>query len=114
MLAPSPLPGEVRQSWGFDLIRIQLPHSPGNIQIKIPPSYTGHTWGLGSDRGFYGTRIRARTHQYALRAFGAGAHTVTILIIILLYIIIINFIIINTGTEIIASRSVRHGLDWRL
>ena len=33
-----PLPGEVWQSWGFDLIRIQLPHPPGNIQIQIPPS----------------------------------------------------------------------------
>ena len=41
MLAPTPLPGEVRQSRGFDLIRIQLPHPPGNIQIQIPPSYTG-------------------------------------------------------------------------
>ena len=39
MLAPPPpLPGEVRQSWGFDPIRIQLPHPPGNIQIQIPPS----------------------------------------------------------------------------
>ena len=42
MLAP-PLPGEVSQSWGFDLIRIQLPHPPGNIRIQIPPSYTRHT-----------------------------------------------------------------------
>ena len=32
MLAPTPpLPGEVGQSWGFDLIRIQLPHPPGNV-----------------------------------------------------------------------------------
>ena len=36
-----PLPGEVRQSRGFDLIRIQLPHPPGKIQIQIPSSYTG-------------------------------------------------------------------------
>ena len=41
-----PLPGEVRQSRGFDLIRIKLPHPPGKIQIQIPSSYTG------SDRGF--------------------------------------------------------------
>ena len=34
-----PLPGEVRQSWGFDLIRIQLPHPLGNIRIQI---LTGH------------------------------------------------------------------------
>ena len=34
-----PLPGEVRQSWGFDLIRIQLPHPPGNVRIQI---LTGH------------------------------------------------------------------------
>ena len=38
---PPPLPGEVRQSWGFDLIRIQLPHLSGKFQIQIPPSYTG-------------------------------------------------------------------------
>ena len=35
MLAPTPLPGEVRQSWGFDLIRIQLPPPPGNVRIQI-------------------------------------------------------------------------------
>ena len=34
-----PLPGEVGQSWGFDLIRIQLPHPPGNVRIQI---LTGH------------------------------------------------------------------------
>ena len=40
MLTPTPpLPGEVRQSWGFDLIRIQLPHPPGNVRIQI---LTGH------------------------------------------------------------------------
>ena len=41
MLAPTPhpLPGEVRQSWGFDLIRIQLLHPPGNVRIQI---LTGH------------------------------------------------------------------------
>ena len=33
------LPGEVRQSWEFDLIRIQLPHPPGNVRIQI---LTGH------------------------------------------------------------------------
>ena len=27
--------GEVRQSWGFDLIKIQLPHPPGNGRIQI-------------------------------------------------------------------------------
>ena len=35
------LPGEVWQSRGFDLIRIQLPHPPGKIQIQIPSSYMG-------------------------------------------------------------------------
>ena len=49
MLAPPPLPGEVRQSRGFDLIRIQLPHPPGKIQIQIPSSYTGHTRGVTRD-----------------------------------------------------------------
>ena len=39
MLAPTPLLGEVGQSWGFDLIRIQLPHPPGNVRIQI---LTGH------------------------------------------------------------------------
>ena len=34
-----PLPGEVGQSWGFDLIRIQLPHPPDNVRIQI---LTGH------------------------------------------------------------------------
>ena len=34
-----PLPGEVGQSWGFDLIRIQLPHPLGNVRIQI---LTGH------------------------------------------------------------------------
>ena len=34
-----PLPGEVGQSWGFELIRIQLPHTPGNVRIQI---LTGH------------------------------------------------------------------------
>ena len=34
-----PLPREVGQSWGFDLIRIQLPHPPGNVRIQI---LTGH------------------------------------------------------------------------
>ena len=34
-----PLPGEVGQSWGFDLIRIQLPHPPGYVRIQI---LTGH------------------------------------------------------------------------
>ena len=48
-VSPTPLPGEVRQSWGFDLIRIQLPHPPGKIQIQIPPSYTGHTRGVTGD-----------------------------------------------------------------
>ena len=37
MLAP--FPGEVGKSWGFDLIRIQLPHPPGNVRIQI---LTGH------------------------------------------------------------------------
>ena len=50
-------------------------------------------------------------HVYALRAFHAGAHsrtlvTILIIIILLYIIIIINFIIINTGTEIITSHSV--------
>ena len=40
-VSPPPPPGEVRQSWGFDLIRIQLPHPPGNIQIQIPPRTRG-------------------------------------------------------------------------
>ena len=40
MLVPTtPLPGEVGQSWGFDLIRIQLPHPPDNVRIQI---LTGH------------------------------------------------------------------------
>ena len=43
-----PLQGEVRQRRGFDLIRIQLPHPPGKIQIQIRSSYTG------SDKGFDG------------------------------------------------------------
>ena len=30
-----PLQGKVRQSWGFDLIRIQLPHPPGNVRIHL-------------------------------------------------------------------------------
>ena len=41
MLAPTP-PRGGEASWGFYLIRIQLPHPPGKIQIQIPPSYTGH------------------------------------------------------------------------
>ena len=49
---PPPLPGEVRQSRGFDLIKIQLPHPPGKLQIQIPSSYTGHGAYTGSDRGF--------------------------------------------------------------
>ena len=39
MLAPTPLPGEVGQSWGFDLTRIKSPHPPGNVRIQI---LTGH------------------------------------------------------------------------
>ena len=38
-VSPPPLPGEVGQSWGFDLIRIQLPHPLGNVRIQI---LTGH------------------------------------------------------------------------
>ena len=50
-------------------------------------------------------------HVYVLRVFHAGTHsrtlvTILIIIILLYIIIIINFIIINTGTEIITSRSV--------
>ena len=40
--------GEVGKSWGFDLIRIQFPHPPGNIRNQIPPSC------MGIDRGFEG------------------------------------------------------------
>ena len=47
MLAPTPPPGEVGQSWGFDLIRIQLPHPPGNFRIQI---LTGHALRLFSMR----------------------------------------------------------------
>ena len=91
MLAPTlPLPGKMRQSRGFDLIRIQLPHPPGNIRIPIPPSYTGYLMG----------------HVYApLRAtciFHAGAHSrtlVTILIIIIILYIIINFIMKSTKVQ---------------
>ena len=36
---PPPLLGEVGQSWGFDLIRIQLPHPLGNVRSQI---LTGH------------------------------------------------------------------------
>ena len=62
MLAPiTPLPGEVRQSWGFDIIRIQLPHPPGNVRIQIPPSYTG------SERGFDGTRTACVSHAHFTR-----------------------------------------------
>ena len=90
---------------GFDLIRIQLPHPLGNIRIQIPPSYTGHAQG--------GVTGDLTGHVYALRVFHAGAHsrtlvTILIIIILLYIIIIINFIIINTGTEIITSRRVVH------
>ena len=85
MLAPPlPLPREVRQNWGFDLIRIQLPHPPGNIRIQIPPSeslvhgvYTGNGgawwWVTGDLTG----------HVYTLRAFHAGAHSRTLVTILI-------------------------------
>ena len=41
MLGP-PLPGEVRQSWGFDLIRIQLPHPHETYTRGVPGDLTGH------------------------------------------------------------------------
>ena len=47
MLAPTPLQGEVRQSRGFDLIRIQLPHPPVKILIQIPPSESSPIDGSG-------------------------------------------------------------------
>ena len=34
MLAPTPPPGGGGASWGFHLIRIQLPHPPGNVRIR--------------------------------------------------------------------------------
>ena len=67
MLAPtSPLPGEVRQSREFDLIRIQLHHPPGKIQIQIPSSYTGHTRGVTGDltRHVYEWHEPVLLHRY--------------------------------------------------
>ena len=60
------LPEEVGQSWGFDLIRIQLPHPPGKIQIQIPPSYTGHTRGVTGDltRHVYEWHEPVLLHRY--------------------------------------------------
>ena len=66
-----PLAGEVRQSWGFDLIRIQLPHPPGSIRIQITPSYMrAYT---GSDRGIDGTLTYIIIRNYAPFNFHAGA-----------------------------------------
>ena len=66
-------PGEVRQSRGFDLIRIQLSHPPGNIRIPIPPSYTGHTRGVtGGLTGHVYVPLRATC------IFHAGAHSLTL------------------------------------
>ena len=37
-----PSRGEVGQSWGFDPIRIQLPHPLGNVRIQILTGHVSH------------------------------------------------------------------------
>ena len=78
MLPPPPLLGEVRQSWGFDLIKIQLPHPPG-IQIQIPPSNTGHTRGVTVKPGSQydaGASVASRTSRASSAKTGVPVHNI--------------------------------------